>query len=92
MNTTKVSVNMGDVVREKNVSKTVPGLKLRDAYLNQQGELVMVFLDVDKHSYTINLTPASAPVIDSGEVVFQKSEYIHPISAETTDGDVDGKE
>lgn len=91
MESKKVAVNMGDVIREKNVSKTVPGLKLRDAYLNQSGELVLVFLDADKHSYTVHLTPASTPVIDSGEVVFQKNEYIHPVTVETDEGDVDGK-
>jgi len=88
----KADVNMGDVVRAKNVSKTVPGLKLRESYLNQSGELVLVFLDADKHSYTVHLTPASVPVIDSGEVVFKSSEYVKPVSAETDEGDVDGKE
>ncbi len=83
--------NMGDVVREKNVSKSVPGLKLRDAYLNQQGELVLVFLDAEKHSYTVNLIPASTPVIDSGEVVFKPNEHVHPITGETEEGNINGE-
>lgn len=73
MNQTKVSVNMGDVVKAKNVSKTVPGLKLRDAYLNQQGELVLLFLDADRHSHTVHLIPASV-VLNSDEAVFKPNE------------------
>jgi hypothetical protein len=73
METKKVSVNMGDVVREKNVSKAIPGLKLRDAYLNQQGELVLVFLDADRHAHTVHLIPAEV-ILNSGEVEFKPNE------------------
>lgn len=73
MEVKKVAVNMGDVVREKNVSKAVPGLKLRDAYLNQQGELVLVFLDADRHAHTVHLTPAEV-ILNSGEVEFKPNE------------------
>ncbi len=73
METKKVSVNMGDVVREKNVSKAIAGLKLRDAYLNQQGELVMVFLDAERHAHTVHLMPAEV-IFNSGEVEFKPNE------------------
>ncbi len=70
METKKVSVNMGDVVREKNVSKAVAGLKLRDAYLNQQGELVLVFLDAERHAHSVHLIPAEV-IINSHEIDFK---------------------
>ena len=74
MEVIKASLTMSDVVKSHNVSKTVPGLKLRNAYLNQSGDLVLVFLDAGKNSYTVSLTPAMTPVINSGEVVFKPNE------------------
>lgn len=74
MEVKKVAVNMGDVIKDKTASKTVPCLKLRDVYLNTNGELVLVFLDAHKVSYTVNLTPTKTPVVNSGEVVFKPNE------------------